>query len=151
MTTRLELEPTQEEADSGQAALDLQTGRFTPGRAATGRGRRAATGSSPSPLDGQLQHASTSSLDRMERIVGMAGEEEDGPAATAGAPDPRRWQWRSCCCCCYELLKKTDLGLGVEGDAAPRSKIDAPRGSAAVERRVVAGFKKPGAVIPCHE
>ena len=27
-----------------------------------------------------------------------------------------------------------DLGLGVEGDAAPRSKIDAPRGSAALNR-----------------
>ena len=29
------------------------------------------------------------------------------------------------------ILKKTEMGLGIEGDAAPRSKIDAPRGSAA--------------------
>ena len=42
------------------------------------------------------------------------------------------------------------MGLGIEGDAAPRSKIDAPRGRAAVNRGLRTGSKKPGALIPCY-
>jgi hypothetical protein len=53
-----------------------------------------------------------------------------------------------CCCYCDDSTKKTEMGLGIEGDAAPRSKMKLP-GAAQRRRRVADGFKKPGALIPC--
>jgi hypothetical protein len=43
------------------------------------------------------------------------------------------------------------MGLGLDGDVAPRSKIDAPRGSAALNRGWWAGSRTTVALIPCYE
>jgi hypothetical protein len=43
------------------------------------------------------------------------------------------------------------MGLGLDGDAAPRSKIDAPRGSATLNRGWWTGSRTTVALIPCYD
>jgi len=57
-------------------------------------------------------------------------------AAAAATKTQDRRCGETCCCDMTRVRKKMGLGLRV---AAPRSKIDAPRGSAAATTRVEAG------------
>ena len=80
-----------------------------------------------------------------EGLLLPSRERIDDDSTTVGG------EWSGgCCCYCDDSTKKTEMGLGIEGDAAPRSKMKLP-GAAQRRRRVADGFKKPGALIPCYD
>ena len=101
---------------------------------------RSMTGGGGGGHDGADERRATAQLDsprwaadrgRRRRIHEGEGlllpsrERIDDDSTTAGG------EWSGgCYCCCDDSTKKTEMGLVIEGDAAPRSKIDAPRGSA---------------------
>ena len=53
------------------------------------------------------------------------------------------------CCCCDDSTKKTEMGLGLEEDAAPGREDRSSRGRRSRSDERVAGLRSRPALIPC--
>jgi len=114
--------------------------------AVTAAGGRTTTGGATKPTTARRPDPRRRRRCRVEEATTATGGRRR-TAARTGAPEGEKKRY----CCSSAAASDSIYGFGAKGDAAPRSKIDAPRGSAALNRGWWAGSTTTVALIPCHD
>ena len=111
-------------------------------RAGSGPRRAAGEGADGEGRDGRRQGPA-----RRRRISPPAGRIDEAGMEWTDAPDEGKKMDAAAALLRLNLQKRNGFG---DGGCRPQEQDEAPRGSAAAMRRVVAG-SQPRALLPCHE